>query len=82
MDTVVVSGAQPGPGLWKASKGDHVLYILGTQSPLPRDMEWDAREVRGVLERAGAVLGSPGVAIGADVGFFRGLAMAPAKIAK
>jgi len=81
LDTVVVSGVLPGPGLWKVvNKDGHVLYILGTQSPLPRDMEWDAREVRGVLERAGAVLGSPGVAIGADVGFFRGLAMAPAAL--
>ena len=80
MDAVVVSGVQPGPGLWRASKGDHVVYILGTQSPLPRDMEWEAREVREVLAEAGAVLGSPGVSIGADIGFFRGLTLAPSAL--
>jgi len=80
MDAVVVSGVQPGPGLWRVSKDDHVLYILGTQSPLPRDMDWDAREVRAVLAGAGAVLGSPGISVGADIGFFRGLTLAPAAL--
>ena len=80
MDVVVVSGAHPGPGLWRASKDGHVLYILGTQSPLPRDMQWDAREVREVLAQAGAVLNPPNVSISADVGFFRGLSLAPSAL--
>ncbi len=80
MDTVVVSGVQPGPGLWRVSKGDHVLYILGTQSPLPRDMTWDAGEVRQVLAEAGAVLGPPGGSVNADIGFFRGLTLAPSAL--
>jgi hypothetical protein len=80
MDTVVVSGVQPGPGLWRVSKGDHVLYILGTQSPLPRDMTWRADELRQVLGEAGAVLGPPGVTIGADIGFFRGLTLMPSAL--
>ena len=80
MEAVVVSGVQPGPGLWRVSKGGHVLYILGTQSPLPRDMTWDAREVRQVLAEAGAVLGPPGVSVNADIGFFRGLTLAPSAL--
>ena len=80
MDAVVVSGVQPGPGLWRVSKDGHVLYILGTQSPLPRDMSWDAHEVREVLAEAGAVLGPPGISVNADVGFFRGLALAPSAL--
>ena len=35
MEAVVVAGVQPGPGLWKVRHGDHLLYVLGTQSPLP-----------------------------------------------
>jgi hypothetical protein len=46
---VVVSGVQPGPGLWKVSKGDHVMWVLGTLSPLPRDMQWQAQEVEQVI---------------------------------
>jgi hypothetical protein len=78
MQAVVVSGAQPGPGLWRVSRDDgHVLYVLGTQSPLPRDIAWQAAEVRQVLTEAGAVLGPPGVTVSADIGFFRGLALVP-----
>lgn len=77
MDAVVVTGVQPGPGMWRATRDGHTLYILGTQSPLPRGMTWDADEARDVLAQAGAVLGSPGVTINADVGFFRGLTLAP-----
>ncbi|WP_246189341.1 TraB/GumN family protein [Pseudoxanthomonas kalamensis] len=77
MDTIVVSGTQPGPGLWKVSKGDHVLWILGTVSPLPGGIEWKSDEVRAVLEQADQILASPGVSFGADIGFFRGLMLAP-----
>jgi uncharacterized protein YbaP (TraB family) len=78
MDTVVVSGAQPGPGMWRVSKGDHVLYILGTLSPLPERMEWMSREVEDTIARSQAVIAPPSVAMKADVGFFRGLMLVPA----
>ncbi|MFT3761825.1 MAG: TraB/GumN family protein [Pseudoxanthomonas sp.] len=77
MDAVVVSGVQPGPGMWKVSKGDHALWILGTVAPLPGGIEWQADEVRGVLERADQVLGQPGLDVDADVGVFRGLLLLP-----
>ncbi|MGN7725858.1 TraB/GumN family protein [Luteimonas sp. 22616] len=78
MDTVVVSGAQPGPSMWKVSKGDHVLYILGTLSPLPKRMEWMSREVEDTIARSQAVIAPPSVVMKADVGFFRGLMLVPA----
>ncbi|MET0329365.1 MAG: TraB/GumN family protein [Luteimonas sp.] len=78
METVVVTGVQPGPGLWRVRRGDgHTLYILGTQSPLPADMTWRADEVREVLAEAGAVLGPPGAQWDADIGFFGKLTLAP-----
>ena len=36
LETVLVSGEQPGPGMWKVSKGDHVLWIVGIQTPVPK----------------------------------------------
>jgi hypothetical protein len=77
METVVVTGARSGPDLWKVSKGDHELWILGTVRPLPAGIEWRADAVRDVLERADQVLESPGVDVAADVGFFRKLTLLP-----
>ncbi len=77
MEAVVVHGVQPGPGLWRVSKDGHVLWILGTVSPLPNQIDWRADEVRAVIARSGQVLLSPGVVFDADVGFFGKLALAP-----
>jgi hypothetical protein len=79
---VVVSGVQPGPGLWKVSGkgsagGDHVMWILGTLSPLPRDVQWQSREVEQVLAGSQQVLLQPSVRIKADVGILGKLFLLP-----
>jgi hypothetical protein len=42
---VLVVGKQPGPGLWRISKGDHDLWIFATLTPLPKQMIWDATDI-------------------------------------
>jgi hypothetical protein len=59
LDTLVVTGSMPGPGLWRVSKDDHTLWILGTVSPLPKDMTWDSAEVDELVAGADEVL-TPG----------------------
>lgn len=78
LDAIVVSGAQPGPGMWKVSKDGHVLYILGTLSPLPRRMQWISRDVEDTIARSQAVIAPPTVNMSSDIGFFRGLMLVPA----
>lgn len=78
LETMVVTGVQPGPGMWKVSKGDHELWILGTLSPLPNDITWLSRDVDAVLERTQEVVRPPGVVVSAKVGVFKGLALLPA----
>lgn len=80
MDAVVVAGVQTGPGLWKVRRGEHLLYILGTQSPLPKKITWRSNEVDQVLQLADEVLASPGITVDADVGFFRGLTLLPSAL--
>lgn len=53
---VEVTGERPGPRLWRVTKGDHVLWLLGTLDPLPKRMTWRSREVERVLEHADLVL--------------------------
>lgn len=78
IEEVVVSGEQPGPGLWKVYKGDHILYILGTLQPLPKKMTWRSRSVESVIAQSQEVLTSTDVE--ADIGFFKGLMLAPSII--
>ena len=40
LQTVTVRGEQPGPALWEVRRGTHVLWIVGTLSPLPKHAEW------------------------------------------
>ncbi len=75
LGTVLVTGEQLGPGLWKVSKGDHVLWILGTQAPLPKKMSWRATEVEKTIAQSQEVLADASAKV--DVGFFRMLTLLP-----
>jgi TraB/PrgY/gumN family len=57
VEEVLVTGEQPGPGLWKVSRGDHALWILGTHAPLPGGLIWRSQEVEWVMTEAQQVLG-------------------------
>lgn len=76
--TVVVEGRRPGPGVWKVSKGDHVMWVFGVYSPLPQKMEWDAARVERLVAKSQEVLMRPGARM--EVGFFRGLTLLPTAI--
>jgi hypothetical protein len=80
LETIVVTGEQPGPGLWKVSKGDHVMWVLGTVSPLPKRFEWRTAEVERRIGESGEVLMAPQVKMEADTGFFGKLALLPSLI--
>lgn len=75
---VVVSGVQPGPGLWLVSRGDHVLWVLGTLSPLPRGMDWRSREVEDVISHSQQILDAPTVEIKAKASWLGRLLLLPA----
>lgn len=57
---VLVSGQYTGPGLWKVSKGEHALWILGTVSPVPKGMDWYSPQVERVLAQSQEIIGAPG----------------------
>ncbi len=61
LETVVVSGIQPGPGLWRVSKDGRQMWVLGTLAPLPKRMEWNSAEVEAKVAAAGVVLLAPTV---------------------
>lgn len=77
---VVVSGALPGPGMWKVSRNGHVMHVLGTVSPLPKGLEWISRDVEKVLAQSAEVVFTPSYMVDADVGFFGKIALLPSLI--
>ncbi|HSD18392.1 MAG TPA: TraB/GumN family protein [Thermomonas sp.] len=78
--TVIVDGAQPGPGLWLVRKGGHDLWILGTLSPLPAKMQWQSKRVEGVIANAQEVIHPPRVSLDVKAGFFQKLTLLPSML--
>ena len=78
--TVVVTGEQPGPGLWLVRNGSHDLWILGTLNPLPSGMQWQSKQVEQVIANAQEVIRSPYVSMKVDTGWFKGLMLLPSML--
>src|SRR5690606_12034454 len=71
LDSVTVTGAQPGPGLWRVAKGDHELWILGVLSPLPNGITWNADEIPELVGRSQEARWRPVFVGGAEGGCVR-----------
>ena len=78
LEKIEISGEQPGPGMWRVSKGDHVLWIVGTQTPVPQKMTWRAKGIEAIIAQSQQVLTAPAVSISLkQIGYFRALTMLP-----
>lgn len=80
LQTVVVSGEQPGPGLWKVSRDGHVLWILGTVSPLPKRMVWRTDLIERTIAQSQEMLSPPQVEVRIGGGWLRGLLLLPSAL--
>ena len=80
LEAVTVSGVQPGPGLWRVTRGEHTLLILGSLSPIPQNMTWKADEIDEALAHANELIMPPKVEIKPNAGFFGRLALLPSLI--
>jgi uncharacterized protein YbaP (TraB family) len=64
---IVVEGRHEGPRMWTVRKADHMLWILGTISPLPKRMVWQPDAVQEVLRHTQEVVPAwPRYGIGAN----------------
>lgn len=81
-DELLVSGEQPGPGLWRVSRatadGEHVLWILGSYGPLPKRMQWRSRQLEQALDQSVEVIAPASVST--DVGVLRGATLLPSLV--
>ena len=68
LDEMVVTGVQPGPGLWRirGKDGQGEVWVLASLVPLPRDMQWQTAQVESILDTAAEVIAPP--VVEADIG--------------
>jgi hypothetical protein len=78
LETVLVIGEQPGPGLWKVTHGDHVMWILPSLNPLQSRLNWHTQEVEARLAASQEVLLPPEVEVNPSVGVMDVLRLLPA----
>jgi hypothetical protein len=78
IEEVLVIGEQPGPGLWRVYKGDHVLSVLGTISPIPKNMQWQSKQVEAALAESQEFITTPNVKV--EIGFWGKVGLLPSLI--
>ena len=82
IEEVLVTGVQPGPGLWKVTRpadgGEHVLWVMGQYRTLPKEMQWRSTELEAAIAGSQELLNEPEV--DADVGAFAGLGALPSLV--
>ncbi|WP_157956510.1 TraB/GumN family protein [Dyella sp. C11] len=77
LQTITVRGEQPGPALWQVRRGDHVLWIIGTMSPLPKHAEWQWTKLEAALGRSTELLEAPSARLRMPPSLFSRLALQP-----
>lgn len=82
IEEVLVTGVQPGPGLWRVTRptddGEHVLWIMGQYSTLPKKMEWRSTELEAAIAGSQELLAEP--EIDPEMGAFAGLGALPSLV--
>lgn len=82
IEEVLVTGQQPGPGLWRVTRTadgtGHVLWILGSYGPLPKKLSWRSAELEAALAESQAVIAP--VSMRASVGALGGMTLLPSLV--
>jgi uncharacterized protein YbaP (TraB family) len=78
LETVLVRGEVPAPGLWELTRAGKKVLIMGTLSPVPKDIVWTSAKVERQIAQAEVILSAPGVTIRSDSGFFGSAMLIPA----
>jgi hypothetical protein len=78
IETVLVTGVQPGPGLWKVSRDEHVMWIFGTIGEVPESLTWRTSELEARIAESQEVLYPGWPRVDLEVGGIRALMLVPA----
>lgn len=84
METVLVTGEQPGPGLWKVTRDGHVMWVLGSIGTVPDAFAWRTKELEARIAESQEVLWPGWPRVNLDISVFQALTLVPLffKVAK
>ncbi len=54
--TVVVRAKAPGPAMWKLTKGNSTVWVLGILAETPENFTWDTRRVEKIIQGAKTII--------------------------
>ncbi len=77
LQAVTVSGEQPGPALWEVRSGGHVLWVIGTMTPLPKHAEWQWTQLEKALGSSSELLELPSARLKMPPSLYSRLALQP-----
>ncbi len=78
VEELLVVGEQPGPGMWKVTKGNNTLWVIATHTPVPQNMRLRSKGIKEVVASAQEVLTTPSISLTAkEMGFFKALSLVP-----
>lgn len=77
-EQIHVVAQRPGPGMWKVSKGEHVLWVFGMYGPVPKEMQWRSQQVENVIRNSQEYLLPPTAS--ARPGLFKYVTLLPSLI--
>lgn len=78
IERVMVTGEQPGPGLWKVSRGSNVLWIAGTHAPVPKNLTWKSKRIEDSVRGAQEILAAPSISVSSSqIGWWTSLTLLP-----
>mgnify|MGYP000854034586 CR=1 FL=1 len=78
VERIMVTGEQPGPGLWKVMRGTNVLWIAGTHAPVPKNLTWKSKRIEDAVRSAQEVLAPPSVSVSSSqIGWWTTLTLVP-----
>lgn len=80
LDAVEVAGVMPGPGLWQVRSDEHVLWLIGSLSPVPRRMQWQSAELDARLAQADAILAAPSFTVSTGRGRLHAMTLLPSAL--
>ena len=67
--------------MWRVSKGENVLWIIGTQTPVPQKMTWRAKGLEAIVAQSRQVLREPTAGVSMkQIGYFTALTMLPSAL--